>query len=136
MTRIAVPYQEKDNSVFQHFGHTDHFKVYDVENGKATIAYVVNTEGSGHGALSGILKKLEVKTLICGGIGDGAKRALTEAGINFFGGVMGDADKAVQDFLAGTLAYNPGVTCTHAGEHHGEDGCPSEDGHCGGDCYG
>ncbi|HWQ51426.1 MAG TPA: NifB/NifX family molybdenum-iron cluster-binding protein [Terriglobales bacterium] len=136
MTRIAVPYEEKDKSVFQHFGHTGHFKVYDVEGGKVTITYVVNTNGSGHGALADILKKLEVETLICGGIGDGAKRALTEAGINFFGGVEGAADEAVADYLSGTLRYNPGVTCEHAGEHHGEDGCHGEDGHCGGNCHG
>jgi predicted Fe-Mo cluster-binding NifX family protein len=134
LTRIAVPYEEKDKSVFQHFGHTDHFKIYDVESGRVTITYVVNTNGSGHGALADILKKIKVQTLICGGMGDGAKRALTEAGIDFFAGVKGDADKAVADYLAGTLVYTPGATCEHSGEHR-DGGCHDEDGHCGGNCH-
>ena len=77
--RIAVTYE--DGQVFQHFGHTERFKIYDVENGNIGTTYVVNTNGSGHGALADILKKIDVDTLICGGIGAGARRALTEAGI-------------------------------------------------------
>ena len=49
--RIAVTYE--DGQVFQHFGHTEQFKIYDVEDGKIVNAVVVPTNGSGHGALAG-----------------------------------------------------------------------------------
>ena len=134
--RIAVTYE--DGQVFQHFGHTERFKVYDVENGKVTVTTVVNTNGSGHGALGDVLKKIHVDTLLCGGIGGGAKRVLEEAGIRFYAGVSGDADEAVQAFLAGTLAYNPDEECAHHGEHHdgvcGDHGCGDHDcGHSSGE---
>ena len=123
--RIAVPYD--NGKVFQHFGHTERFKVYDIENGHVTVATTVNTNGSGHGALADILKKINVDTLICGGIGGGAKRALAEAGIKLFGGVSGEADKAVEQLLAGKLIFDSDATCDHHGEHHGdtcgEHGC-------------
>lgn len=123
--RIAVTYE--NGQVFQHFGHTERFKVYDVEDGKVKIATTVNTNGSGHGALADILKKISVDTLICGGIGGGAKTALAEAGIKFYGGVSGNADKAVEQLLAGKLEFDSDATCGHHGEHHegtcGEHGC-------------
>ena len=116
--RVAVTYE--NGQVFQHFGHTERFKVYDIENNKVVTAATVNTNGSGHGALAGVLKKLKVDTLICGGIGGGAKRALSEADIKLFGGVSGEADQAVEDFLAGKLNFDPEAACSHGGEHHGE----------------
>ncbi len=82
--RIAVAYE--GGKVFQHFGHTELFKLYDIEAGKIQGTAVANTNGSGHGALAGFLKNKNVNTLICGGIGDGAKRALSEAGIELYGG--------------------------------------------------
>lgn len=123
--KIAVTYE--NGMVFQHFGHTQRFKVYEIENGKVKIATTVNTNGSGHGALADILKKINVDTLICGGIGDGAKRALAEAGIKLYGGISGDTDAAVEQLLAGNLKFDSNVTCDHHGEHHGdtcgEHGC-------------
>ena len=126
--RIAVTYE--NGKIFQHFGHTEQFKVYDIEEGKVIASEVVSTNGSGHGALAGVLSALNADVLICGGIGGGAQMALAEAGIKLFGGVSGDADKAVEAYLAGTLVYNPNVQCSHHGEHHhggtcGEHGCGS-----------
>jgi len=129
--RIAVTYE--NGQVFQHFGHTERFKVYDVENGEVIEATTVNTNGSGHGALADILKKISVDTLICSGIGGGAKRALAEAGIKLYGGVTGDADKAVEQLLAGKLEFDSEATCDHQGEHHG-DNCGEQrckEHHCG-----
>lgn len=124
--RIAVAFENEQ--VFQHFGHTEKFKVYDIEDGKIITKSVVNTNGSGHGTLADILKKGCVDTLICGGIGTGAQRALSEAGIKLYGGVTGAADKVVEDFLADKLAYNPDIKCSHHGEDHqhghaGEHNC-------------
>jgi predicted Fe-Mo cluster-binding NifX family protein len=117
--RIAVTYE--NGQVFQHFGHTERFKVYDIEDGQVKIATTVNTNGSGHGALADILKKLQVDVLICGGIGGGAKRALSEANIRLYGGVSGDTDKAVEALLAKKLEFDSEVACEHHGEHHGGD---------------
>lgn len=116
--KIAVTYE--DGMIFQHFGHTQQFKVYDVEESKVTDAQIVDTNGSGHGALAGMLSKLGVDTLICGGIGAGAQMALAEAGIRLYGGVSGSADDAVNALFAGNLAFNPDIHCDHHGHHHGE----------------
>ena len=118
--RIAVTYE--NGNIFQHFGHTEMFKVYDVQDGKVVNSAVVDTNGSGHGALAGVLTALQADVLICGGIGGGAQMALAAAGIKLFGGVSGNADAAVEAFLAGELAYNPNVKCNHHGDHHHEEG--------------
>ena len=114
--KIAVTYE--NGEVFQHFGHTEQFKLYEVSGGKLLHTQVVDTNGSGHGALAGLLAQLGVDTLICGGIGGGAQAALAEANIRLIGGVQGNADEAVQAFLNGTLAFDPNVHCTH--HDHGE----------------
>ena len=114
--RIAVTYEA--GKVFQHFGHTQFFKVYDVQEGKILASQVVDTNGSGHGALAGVLTALHADVLICGGIGGGAQMALAAAGIQLFGGVSGDADAAVEALISGNLQYNPNVQCNHHGEHH------------------
>jgi len=129
--RIAVTYA--NGQIFQHFGHTEQFKVYDAADGKIVASKVVDTNGSGHGALAGVLSALGADVLICGGIGGGARTALDAAGIKLYGGVSGSADAAVEAFLAGTLAYNPNVKCNHHGEHHhgdhdcGEHSCHDHD---------
>lgn len=129
--RIAVTYE--NGEIFQHFGHTEYFKVYDVEDGKVIASEVVSTNGSGHGALAGVLTALNVNVLICGGIGGGAQMALRAAGIELFGGVSGEADKAVEAYVAGDLAYNPDVKCNHHEEGHtcGDHGCGGNH-NCGG----
>ena len=118
--RIAVTYE--NGQIFQHFGHTAQFKIYDVANGEIVRAEVVDTNGSGHGALAGFLMQLGVDALICGGIGGGAQMALAEVGIRLFGGVSGDADAAVNALIAGNLGYNPDVHCDHHDHEHGEGG--------------
>lgn len=127
--KIAVTYE--NGMVFQHFGHTERFKVYTIENGQITGTQVLNTNGSGHGALTGFLSELSVDTLICGGIGAGAQNALAAAGIKLYGGVSGDADAAVNALLAGQLEYTPDVHCDHHGHGHREHGQCGEHG-CGG----
>lgn len=114
--RIAVTYE--NGQIFQHFGHTQQFKVYDIENGQITNTEVLDTNGQGHGALGGFLTSAKVDTLICGGIGGGAQTALAEAGIKLYGGVTGSADDAVAAFLADKLDYNPNIQCSHHGADH------------------
>ncbi|MBE6871378.1 MAG: dinitrogenase iron-molybdenum cofactor biosynthesis protein [Ruminococcaceae bacterium] len=132
--RIAVTYE--NGEVFQHFGHATHFKVYDSDGEKITAQTVISTNGSGHSALADILKQIRTNVLICGGIGGGARNALDAANIEIYGGVKGDADKAVEAFLAGKLEYDPAARCDHHDSHHGDDhvcgehGCGEHD--CGG----
>lgn len=132
--KIGVTYE--NGQIFQHFGHTEKFKIYEVEEGKVVSTTVVDTNGSGHGALAGFLLENEVEVLICGGIGMGAQVALSQVGIQLFGGVSGDADAAVEALLKEELVFNPNVTCSHHGEHHhhegecGSHGCGSHN--CGG----
>lgn len=136
--KIAVTYE--NGMVFQHFGRTQQFKVYEVVDGKMVDMKVVSSNGSGHGALAGVLAGLGVDVLICGGMGMGAKNALAAAGIEVRGGVQGEADLAVADYLVGKLAYDPDYRCDHHDHHHGEDhecgdhGCGEHD--CGDhDCH-
>ena len=126
--RIAVTYDK--GQIFQHFGHNEQFKVYDVEDRKITAEQVVDTMGNGHGALAGFLAANQVDTLICGGIGGGAQNALAEAGIKLYGGVSGSADEAVKALIEGNLGYNPDVHCDH--HEHGHGGSHQCGGHqCG-----
>ena len=127
--RIAVTY--KNGEIFQHFGHTEQFKVYDVEDGKVLSSEVVDTNGSGHGALAGVLSALRADALICGGIGGGAQAALDQAGIKLYGGVSGSADEAVNALLAGTLRFDPAVHCDHHDHEHGGEPHACGDHGCG-----
>ena len=123
--RIAVTYE--NGEVFQHFGHSEQFKLYDVENGKIVGEQVVDTNGSGHGALAGFLQAAKVDALICGGIGMGAQMALADARIRLYAGVQGSANTAAKALAEGTLEYEPDARCDHHGHHH--------DGGCGHDHY-
>lgn len=130
--KVAVTYE--NGNIFQHFGRTEFFKVYEVEDGQIISSEVIGSNGVGHGALAGLLSDQAVDVLICGGIGGGAQAALEEAGVRLCAGAEGDADQAVEAYLKGELV-STGANCDH---HHHEDGhsCGDhEDGHsCGGGC--
>ena len=125
--KIAVTYE--NGNVFQHFGHTETFKVYNVEDGAVVGSELVDSNGSGHGALAALLDGQGIDVLICGGIGGGAQAALAERGIELCAGAEGSADEAVAAYLRGELK-NTGANCDHHGEGHscgdhdcGEHGC-------------
>ena len=131
MQKIAVTYE--NGSVFQHFGHSEQFKLYEVEADKVVNTQMLDANGSGHGALATLLAGQKVDVLICGGIGGGAQAALAEQGIELCAGASGSADAAVEAYLRGELV-NTGANCDH---HHeeGHDCSSHEDGHsCGGHC--
>ena len=125
--KIAVPYENE--LVFQHFGHSQAFKIYEIQSNRIASCQVLSTNGQGHGALAGFLKNQNVDTLICGGIGGGAKSALADAGITVYGGVSGKVDDAVNALLNHTLVYNPDVACSHHHEEGGSHNCNGEH-HC------
>ena len=132
--KIAVTYD--NGNVFQHFGKTENFKVYEVEDDKVVSSEVIGSNGTGHCALAGLLAEQGINVLICGGIGEGAQTALTEAGIEMVAGAQGNTDDVVEAYLKGELV-STGANCDH---HHHEEGhsCGShEEGHsCGGSCGG
>ena len=139
MKRIAVTYE--NGEVFQHFGHTDEFKVYEVEDGKVVSSEIIGSNGSGHGALAGLLGENRIDVLICGGIGGGAQAALQERGIELCAGASGDADEAVEAYLRGELV-NTGANCSHHGEGHscsdhgeGHSCSDHDEGHSCGNCH-
>ena len=121
--KIAVTYD--NGEVFQHFGHTEQFKVYDVEDGKIVSSQVIGSNGSGHGALAELLANKAIDVLICGGIGGGAQAALAEQGIELCAGASGSADEAAEAYLRGEL-INTGANCDH---HHGEEHSCHSEGH-------
>ena len=127
--KIAVTYD--NGNIFQHFGKTENFKVYEVEDNQVVSSEVIGSNGTGHGALAGLLSEQGVDVLICGGIGGGAQAALVEAGIKLYGGVSGDADAAVSALLSGNLGYDPNVHCDHHDHEHGEAGHTCGDHGCG-----
>ena len=114
--KIAVTYD--NGNVFQHFGKTENFKVYEVEDDKVVSSEVIGSNGTGHGALAGLLAEQGINVLICGGIGEGAQTALTEAGIEMVAGAQGNTDDVVEAYLKGELV-STGANCDH---HHHEEG--------------
>ncbi len=120
--KVAVTYE--NGEVFQHFGRTPAFKVYEVTDGKVVSSEVIDTNGTGHGALAGFLENIGAEVMICGGIGGGAIAAMNEAGIKVYAGASGGADDAVASYAAGTLPEIGDATCDHhEHEGHGEHGC-------------
>ena len=141
--KIAVTYE--NGQIFQHFGHSESFKVYEAEGKNIVRAEVISTDGAGHSALAAVLKDKGVDVLICGGIGNGAVTALSEAGIDVYSGADGEADAAVEAYLNGDLTsagincdhhhdHEEGHGCGHCGSHEGESDCGSGCGGCGGGC--
>lgn len=124
--KIAVTYE--NGEVFQHFGKTESFKLYDVQGSEIISAQVIGTNGEGHEALAAYLAGQGVDVVICGGMGGGAQAALLEAGIAAISGAEGSADEAVAAFIRGELK-SAGKNCDHHDHEEEESECG-----CGGDC--
>ena len=137
--KIAVPYS--DGQVFQHFGKSEQFKIYDTIDDEIISSEIVDTSGSGHSALADFLKEKGAGVLICGGIGVGAVTALQNAGIQILGAAEGEADKCVEEFLGGRLHFGASgcASCSSScGHHHGdgdEEECDGNISACGTWCH-
>ena len=137
--KIAVPYS--DGQVFQHFGKSEQFKIYDTIDDEIISSEIVDTSGSGHSALADFLKEKGAGVLICGGIGVGAVTALQNAGIQILGGAEGEADKCVEEFLGGRLHFGASgcASCSSScGHNHGdgdEEECDGNISACGTWCH-
>ena len=138
--KIAVTYD--NGNIFQHFGHTEAFKIYDILDNKVVGSAVVPTNGQGHGALAGFLANCKVNALICGGIGGGAQKALAQIGVKIYAGVDGSCDEAVEKLLNATLIYSENANCSHHDHVHGSDeheckehGCGKHEHHKDHECH-
>lgn len=133
--KIAVTYEK--GKVFQHFGHTENFMLYEVDGGSIKSSGLMNSNGSGHEALAGLLAENGVDVLICGGMGQGAKDALDAAGIEVYAGATGNADEAVAAYIRGELK-DTGVNCDHHDHEHSHEHPHSHDQGqaCGAGCSG
>ncbi len=122
LMKIAATYE--NGEIFQHFGRTENFKIYTVEDKKIISSEIISSNGIGHGALVGYLQENNVSTLVCGGIGAGAKNMFASAGINLYPGASGNADAQVEALLAGNLVFDPETSCNHKhdDEEHGHEG--------------
>ena len=125
--RIAIPFDM--GNIYQHFGHAPQFKVYEVENHQVLMEMVIEVEQQGHDAVASLLRSMDVRAVICGSIGDGAMKALQDAGILFYAGVTGDADAAITALVQGGLKYDPTIKCP-------ERACPGDCADCASDCGG
>ena len=114
---IAITYDRETNSVFQHFGRTEFFYLFDEGTGEERI---IDNGGFSHHDLAPYLKSLGVSTLICGGIGSHGVEAIESAGIKLIPGAFGDVKDVIKAFKAGTLVGNPDAmhSCSHSGERH------------------
>ena len=115
--KIAATYEKETGNVFQHFGKTQHFKIYEIEDGKIVSSEVIDNGGNGHHALPPYLKSLGVEVLILGNRGQGAIDAIAAAGLKEYPGITGSADEAAELFAKGELQPNFAAKCEH---HHGE----------------
>ena len=138
--KAAVTYD--NGNVFPHFGRTEFFKIYNIEAMQVVSSEVISCGGVGHEALAQLLNDRGVDTLICGGMGSGAKAALDQAGILVCSGASGNCDEALQAYLRGEL-ISEDINCDHHDhEHEGEheeccsggcgDGCCEGGTSCGG----
>lgn len=113
--KIAV--NEQEGKIFQHFGQTKAFQIYEVEDGKVLSSSHLAADPKGHAALADQLIKEKVNVVICGNLGARMLGLLQGAGIQVCGNVEGDCDQAVQAYLNGTLTYSTeahACSCSHA----------------------
>ena len=114
----GVTCEKETGNIFQHFGKTQYFKIYQIEDGKILSSEVIDNGGNGHHAIPPYLKSLGVETLILGNRGQGAIEAIAVSGLKEMPGITGSADKAAELFAKGELKPNFEAKCNHHGEHH------------------
>lgn len=112
--RIAVPYLE--GTINPAFGRSEHFKLYDIENGKIVSTAVIDNGGFEHTGLITHLKNNGVDLALVGNIGQHGADAFAAAGIELYTCNFGDADTVVSQYLSGTLELKKEIRgCSFAG---------------------
>jgi predicted Fe-Mo cluster-binding NifX family protein len=115
--KIAVASEGK--MVTGHFGHCENFNIFEVENNQIVKAQSIPNPGHKPGFLPNFLNDMGVKVIISGGMGGGAVEIFNEKGIEVITGASGNADKAVQKFIEGSLKSTDSV----CHEHQHSDSC-------------
>lgn len=123
--KIAIPYNE--GNVFEHFGRTKSFKVYDLQNGVIENTVFINADGSGHSELISMLKSVDVELVLCGGIGGKAIQMFNNLGIDVYTGATGNTDDVLRGFMDGSLKLNNTSTCDHHHDDSEEHSCHCHD---------
>ncbi len=119
--KIAVTYDKENGRVYQHFGMATAVKFYNVENGAVVSTEIVEIKNPGHAMIAPVLFGNGAEVLICGHIKPGAANAIVISGLMLCAGAEGDADKAVEAYLAGELQHDKNAIdmdeiCGHDGE--------------------
>ncbi|HHU91425.1 MAG TPA: dinitrogenase iron-molybdenum cofactor [Clostridiaceae bacterium] len=118
MKRIAVA--SENEIVTEHFGHCKNFNIFDVENNQIVRIKSIANPGHRPGFLPNYLNDMGVNVVISGGMGSGAIDIFNEKNIKVIVGARGDARKAAENFLNGTLK-STGSVC-HEHKHHDKCG--------------
>ena len=130
---IAIPYFE--GNVFEHFGKSEQFKIYTIENDQVVASEVATTEGTGHDAIGLWLIMRGVNAVICGNIGPAALGGLAAAGIMALAGVDGSCDEAIAKFIKGELVPAETANCGCHSHSSCSGSCGSGCGGCHGRCH-
>ena len=138
MIRIAVSY--KDGEIFEHFGHSEFFAIYEFDEHdleRSTKRLVDTSAMHGHKDMADLMKREKIDAVICGQMGDEARSLLLSYGIIPVPGYCGDADTAAELLVTGQLPASDGGGCSGgcggcSGCHGGDEGETSCG--CGGGC--
>ncbi|MCT4637245.1 MAG: NifB/NifX family molybdenum-iron cluster-binding protein [Bacteroidales bacterium] len=116
MNKIAIPTDQ--GMVDSHFGHCAYYTIFTISEDSRVINSERFDSPKGCGCKSNIapvLAEIGVKTMLAGGIGQGARNVLGNSGISVFSGYSGNVNDAVSDYLKnGYLGENG--TCDHVHE--------------------
>lgn len=114
--KIAVACEGEN--VSGHFGHCAEFRIFTVENKEITGSELAVNPGHKKGFLPNFLNDKGVEVIIAGGMGQGAREIFNDKKIEIITGASGNAEKAVKEYIAGSLTTNDEVCGKH--EHHHE----------------
>jgi predicted Fe-Mo cluster-binding NifX family protein len=114
--KIAIA--SEGEQVTQHFGHCEHFVVYEVENGEVKNKESVKNPGHKPGFLPVFLSERGVNVIVSGGMGGGAIDIFNEKNIEVIIGAQGSCDSLIAKYISGDLE-STGSVC-HQHEHSDE----------------
>ena len=118
MIKIAVA--SENEMVTEHFGHCLNFNIFEAENKKIVKSESIPNPGHRPGFLPNFLNDMGVNAIISGGMGGGAIDIFNEKGIEVIVGASGNAKKAAEAYMYGSLK-STGSVC-HEHQHHDECG--------------
>ena len=116
--KIAVPGAGKN--IGGHFGHCEHFILFEVENNEIVNETIVPNPGHKPGFLPNFLADNGAEVVISGGMGGGAVDIFNERNVEVIIGAVGEARENVEKYLAGQLESTGSVCHNH--EHADECG--------------